>query len=98
MLIKLQSIFQTDHSKGSLAKVLTKIAEDGYQSKQAAIISHSRKRLEILFSCRMEFESTSINLNTVIENIKPLTRELKVYGVYKNGKIPLSNKKPDKRC
>ena len=44
--------FHTDHSKGSLAKVLTKIAEGGINLEQASIYAYPRQRLEIFISCR----------------------------------------------
>ena len=44
--------FHTDHSRGSLARVLTAIAAGGIKPEQIAIPANSRKRLEISFSCR----------------------------------------------
>ena len=82
---KASLIFQTDHSKGSLAKVLTKISEaDVNLSKlQSMPIPGSDWR----YSFHVDCEFTHLEqLNEVIKNIKPLTADIKVYGVYKNGK------------
>ena len=37
------------------------------------------------FHADLEFETID-QLNEVIEKIKPLTEDIKIYGVYKNGK------------
>jgi len=38
------------------------------------------------FHADMEFENIH-QFNTVIEKLKPLTEHLKIYGIYKNGKL-----------
>ena len=45
---KASVIFHTDHSRGSLARVLTADSGSRYQPEQTAVFPHSRKRLEIL--------------------------------------------------
>ncbi len=77
--------FNTDHSRGSLAKVLTKIAEGGINLSKLQSMPIPEKQWKYSFHADMEFDSTE-QFNTVIEQIKPLTEELKIYGVYKKGK------------
>jgi prephenate dehydratase len=77
--------FETDHSKGSLAKVLTKIAEGGINLSKLQSFPIAGTNFKYSFHADMEFENT-VQFNSVIEEIKPLTAQIKIYGVYKNGK------------
>ncbi len=77
--------FHTDHSKGSLAKVLSKIAEDEINLSKLQSFPIPGSDWKYSFHADMEFESLE-QFNKVIEDIKPLTEEVKVYGVYKKGK------------
>ncbi|MFT3824590.1 MAG: prephenate dehydratase [Chitinophagaceae bacterium] len=77
--------FHTDHSRGSLAKVLTKIAEGSINLSKLQSFPIPGSDWKYSFHADMEFESIE-QFNTVIENIKPVTAELKIYGVYKKGK------------
>jgi prephenate dehydratase len=77
--------FETDHSKGSLAKVLTMIAEGGINLSKLQSFPIAGTNFKYSFHADMEFE-TREQFNTVIENITPLTAQIKIYGVYKNGK------------
>lgn len=76
--------FHTDHSKGSLAKVLTKIAEGGINLSKLQSFPIPGSDFKYSFHADMEFDSAE-QFNQVIEAIRPLTAELKVYGLYKNG-------------
>jgi prephenate dehydratase len=76
--------FHTDHSKGSLAKVLTKIAECGVNLSKLQSFPIPGTDFKYSFHADMEFDSMD-QFNCVIETIKPLTAALKVYGVYKRG-------------
>jgi prephenate dehydratase len=76
--------FHTDHSKGSLAKVLTKIAEAGINLSKLQSFPIPGSDFKYSFHVDMEFDSTE-QFNKVIEAIRPLTAEVKVYGVYKRG-------------
>ncbi len=76
--------FETDHSKGSLAKVLTKIADGGINLSKLQSFPIAGTNFKYSFHADMEFENTDI-FNAVIEEIKPLTAQIKIYGVYKNG-------------
>ena len=76
--------FETDHSKGSLAKVLTRIADGGINLSKLQSFPIPGTNFKYSFHADMEFENTA-QFNEVIENIKPLTAQIKIYGVYKNG-------------
>ena len=76
--------FHTDHSRGSLAKVLTEIANGGINLSKLQSFPIPGSDFKYSFHADMEFDSTE-QFNHVIENIKPLTEEIKVYGIYKRG-------------
>jgi prephenate dehydratase len=76
--------FHTDHSKGSLAKVLTKIAEAGVNLSKLQSFPIAGSDWKYSFHADMEFETVE-QFQSVINSIRPLTKELKIYGVYKNG-------------
>jgi prephenate dehydratase len=77
--------FHTDHSRGSLAKVLTKIAEGGINLSKLQSFPIPGSDWQYSFHADMEFD-TLTQFNKVIGQIKPITAELKIYGVYKKGK------------
>lgn len=77
--------FHTDHSRGSLARVLTKIAEGGINLSKLQSFPIPGSDWEYSFHADMEFENLD-QFNRVIETIRPITAELKVYGVYKKGR------------
>ncbi len=76
--------FHTDHSKGSLAKVLTKISEGGGNLCKLQSFPIPGSDFKYSFHADMEFD-TEEQFNKVIEVIKPLTASIKIYGVYKRG-------------
>jgi prephenate dehydratase len=76
--------FHTDHSKGSLAKVLTTIAEGGINLSKLQSFPIPGSNFKYSFHADMEFGSIE-QFYEVVEKIKPLTEEVKIYGVYKNG-------------
>jgi prephenate dehydratase len=76
--------FHTDHSRGSLAKVLAKIAEDGINLSKLQSFPIPNTDFKYSFHADMEFEHVD-QFEKVIEHIKPLTEYLKIYGVYKRG-------------
>jgi len=76
--------FHTDHSRGSLAKVLAKIAEDGINLSKLQSFPIPDTDFKYSFHADMEFDRIS-QFEKVIEDIKPLTEYLKIYGVYKRG-------------
>jgi len=76
--------FQTDHSRGSLARVLTKIAEGGINLSKLQSFPIPGSDFKYSFHADMEFDTID-QFETVVDQIKPLTEELKIYGVYKRG-------------
>lgn len=84
---KASVIFQTDHSKGSLAKVLTKISEGDVNLSKLQSMPIPGSDWKYSFHADCEFTHIA-QLNKVLEKIKPFTADVKVYGVYKNGKTP----------
>jgi prephenate dehydratase len=76
--------FHTDHSRGSLARVLTKIAEGGINLSKLQSFPIPGSDFKYSFHADMEFDNTD-TFYSVLEKIKPLTAELKVYGIYKKG-------------
>ena len=77
--------FHTDHSRGSLARVLTKIAEGGINLSKLQSFPIPGSEWEYSFHADMEFDTLD-QFHSVIEAIRPITVELKVYGIYKKGK------------
>ncbi len=77
--------FQTDHSKGSLAKVLVKIAEGGINLSKLQSAPIPGSDWKYSFHADMEFDSLE-QFHVVLNNIKSLTQELRVFGIYKKGK------------
>jgi len=77
--------FHTDHSRGSLAKVLTAIADGGINLSKLQSFPIPGSDWQYSFHADMEF-STLEQFDNVIKNIKPITAGLKIYGVYKKGK------------
>lgn len=76
--------FQTDHSRGSLAKVLTKIAEGGINLSKLQSFPIPGSDFKYSFHADMEFDIID-QFENVVNQIRPLTEELKIYGVYKRG-------------
>lgn len=82
--------FVTDHSKGSLARVLGQIADGGINLSKLQSFPIPGTDFKYSFHVDMEFETIE-QFQKVIEAIKPSTVELKIYGVYKNGKTPTNS-------
>ncbi len=79
--------FTTDHSKGSLAKVLTVIAAADINLSKLQSFPIPGSNFNYSFHADMEFDYLK-DFNETIEKMKGLTKSLKVYGVYRNGKSP----------
>ncbi|NML23228.1 chorismate mutase [Pseudoflavitalea sp. G-6-1-2] len=77
--------FNTDHSRGSLARVLTRIADGGINLSKLQSFPIPGSDWQYSFHADMEFETLQ-QFEDVINEITPITTELKVYGVYKKGK------------
>lgn len=78
--------FHTDHSKGSLAKVLNIIADAGINLSKLQSMPIPGSDFKYSFHADMEFDSTA-QLNQAIGEVKKRTEALQVLGVYKSGKI-----------
>jgi prephenate dehydratase len=78
--------FNTDHSKGSLAKVLTKIAEGGINLSKLQSFPIPGSDWKYSFHADMEFDSNE-QFESVMKSITPITEALKIYGVYKKGNV-----------
>ncbi|TMI82393.1 MAG: chorismate mutase [Bacteroidetes bacterium] len=76
--------FHTDHSKGSLARVLTKIAEDDINLSKLQSFPIPDTDFKYSFHVDMEFHSID-QFEKVIGDIRPITEHLKIYGIYKRG-------------
>ncbi|MFL5789024.1 MAG: prephenate dehydratase [Flavisolibacter sp.] len=77
--------FHTDHSRGSLAKVLTQIAERGINLSKLQSVPIPESEWKYSFHADMEFDSME-QFENAIKLVKPLTEECRVYGIYKKGK------------
>ena len=77
--------FHTDHSRGSLAKVLTKIADGGINLSKLQSFPIPGSNWKYNFHADMEFDSRE-QFEAVMKEIQPVTEQTKIYGVYKNGK------------
>ena len=77
--------FVTDHSKGSLVKVLSKIADAGINLCKLQSFPIPGTDFQYSFHADMEFDSLQ-QFEKVIEKMKTATSELRIYGIYKNGK------------
>lgn len=76
--------FHTNHAKGSLAKVLTAIAEGDINLSKLQSFPIPGTDFKYSFHADMEFDNLD-QFYKVIEKIKTLTEEVKVYGIYKSG-------------
>ncbi len=80
--------FHTDHSRGSLAKVLTRIANGGINLSKLQSFPIPGSDFRYSFHADMEFDSVD-QFDEIMKEIKPLTEELRVYGIYKSGKASI---------
>lgn len=76
--------FHTDHSRGSLAKVLTLIADAGVNLSKLQSYPIPGSDWKYSFHADMEFENTQ-QFENVIDIMRPAISDLKVYGVYLKG-------------
>lgn len=76
--------FQTNHTKGSLAKVLSIIADEDINLSKLQSMPIAGTNFKYSFHADLEF-TTSNQFNNAIEKIQSLTEKVAVFGVYKNG-------------
>jgi prephenate dehydratase len=77
--------FHTDHTRGSLARVLTKIAEGGINLSKLQSSPIPGTEWKYSFHADMEFDHAD-QFHKVIEAIRPFTEDIRIFGVYKKGK------------
>ncbi|HVK97630.1 MAG TPA: prephenate dehydratase domain-containing protein, partial [Flavisolibacter sp.] len=77
--------FQTDHSQGSLAKVLNVIAKEGINLSKLQSFPIPGSNWKYKFIADLEFEKSN-QFNKVIQKLEPVTIDFKIFGLYKNGK------------
>jgi prephenate dehydratase len=78
--------FQTDHSKGILAKVLATIASGGINLSKLQSMPIPGSNFKYGFYADMEFDSRR-QLDKVMASIASMTNNLKMFGIYKKGKV-----------
>ena len=78
--------FQTNHSKGILAKVLTAIADGGINLSKLQSMPIPGSNFKYGFYADMEFDGRE-QLNKVLSSISSLTNNVKIFGIYKTGKV-----------
>lgn len=78
--------FHTDHSRGSLARVLGKIADGGINLSKLQSFPIPGSDFKYSFHADMEFDELD-RFYRVIETVRPLTAAFRIYGIYKNGSL-----------
>lgn len=78
--------FQTDHSRGSLAKVLTEIARLGINLSKLQSMPIPGSTFKYGFYADMEFDNSK-QLGKVLDAVGSLTNNMKLFGIYKKGKV-----------
>ena len=78
--------FITDHKKGSLAKVLSIIAEGGINLSKLQSMPIAGTNFKYSFHADLEFDTLS-QFNKVKQQIEGFTEQVKVFGEYKSHKV-----------
>ena len=78
--------FITDHSKGSLAKVLTTIANMGINLSKLQSMPIPGSNFKYSFHADMEFDSKS-QFDSLLNKIEAITEAVQILGKYKNGNL-----------
>lgn len=78
--------FQTNHSKGILAQVLGRIASGGINLSKLQSMPIPGSNFKYGFYADMEFSSRN-QLDKVMQSIASLTNNVKMFGIYKKGKV-----------
>lgn len=76
--------FHTNHTKGSLAKVLGRIADHNINLSKLQSMPIPGTEWKYSFHADMEF-STRKDFDQAIRSIRPLTEDIRVYGIYRKG-------------
>ncbi len=78
--------FHTDHTQGSLAKVLIRIAACGINLSKLQSFPIPGSNWQYSFHADMEFDERK-QFDAAIEEVRPVTQHVRVYGIYKKGDI-----------
>lgn len=78
--------FQTNHSKGILSKVLTLIADEDINLSKLQSMPIPGSNFKYGFYADLEFEQIA-QFHAVMQAIEGLTNSVKIFGVYKKGKL-----------
>lgn len=78
--------FVTGNEKGSLAKVLTAIAVERINLSKLQSMPIPGSKFKYSFHADMEFDNED-QFKNVLSKLKPITEEITILGIYKNGKI-----------
>lgn len=78
--------FQTNHSKGILAKVLTNIAAGGINLSKLQSMPIPGSNFKYGFYADMDFNSRK-QLDEVLASIESLTNNVRIFGIYEKGKV-----------
>jgi prephenate dehydratase len=78
--------FQTNHSRGILATVLACIAEGGINLSKLQSMPIQGSNFKYGFYADLEFDNRK-QLNKVLEKMQAYTNNVKIFGIYKKGKV-----------
>lgn len=78
--------FQTNHANGTLAKVLTEVAKTGINLSKLQSMPIPGSHFKYGFYADMEFDQI-MQFEQMMSKIETLTNNLKVFGIYKKGKL-----------
>jgi len=78
--------FQTDHSKGILAKVLAKIAQGNVNLSKLQSMPIPGSTFKYGFYADLEFDNKK-QIEKVLEVLKGLTNSIRIFGMYQKGKV-----------
>ena len=78
--------FSTNHTRGSLAKVLSLIAAEGINLSKLQSFPKPGTDWKYYFHADLEFNNVK-DYNKMIIKIIPFTTEIKVYGIYQTGNL-----------
>jgi prephenate dehydratase len=80
--------FRANHTAGSLAKILTIIGEHGINLNKIQSLPVIGEEWKYFFYVDLRFEDFA-DYRKMMDEIEPLTRELKILGEYQQGKRPV---------
>jgi prephenate dehydratase len=78
--------FQTDHSRGILAKVLAKIAQGNVNLSKLQSMPIPGSTFKYGFYADLEFDNKK-QIEKVLEALKAITNNIRIFGMYEKGKV-----------